>query len=96
MGVSKTSPMAAYSAVVRALFSLQAFDRKHKTPTKLVADESRLRTGAARETLKHLAKIGLVGTTQTLRRAIWVARKVTGTPSTSYKRDQYLSDAEHV
>jgi hypothetical protein len=88
--------MAAYSAVVRVLFSLQAFDRKHKVPTKLVADEGRVRTDTAREALKRLAKTGLVGTTRTFRRAIWVARKVTGEPSTSYRRDQYLSDAVQV
>jgi hypothetical protein len=96
MSVNKTSPIAAFSAVVRALFSLQAFDRKHKAPTKLVADEGRLRTDTAREALKRLAKTGLVGTTRTLRRAVWVARKVTGEPSTSYRRDQYLIDAAHV
>lgn len=96
MSVSKTSPMAAYSAVVRALFSLHAFGKKRRTPTKLVADESRLRTDTARELLKRLANTGLVGTTQALRRAIWVARKVSGEPSTSYKHDQYLYDAAHA
>jgi len=96
MSVSKTLPIAAYSAVVRALFSLQAFDRKRKKPTKLVADESHLHTKTAIETLKRLAKAGLVGTTQTLRRAIWVVRKVTGKPSTPYKKDQYLYDAAIV
>jgi hypothetical protein len=88
--------VATYSAVVGALFSLRAFGRKRRTPTKLVADESHLRTSIARETLKRLAMTGLVGTTQTLRRAIWIARRVTGKPSTSYRRDQYLSDAIHV
>jgi hypothetical protein len=96
MSVNKTSPMAAYLAVVQALFSLRAFGKKHKTPTKLVADESRLRTDKVRGLLKRLARAGIVGTTQTLQRAIWVARKVAGQPSTSYKRDQYLADAANV
>jgi hypothetical protein len=88
--------MATYSAVIRALFSLQAFGRKHMTPTKLVADEGRLHTNTAREALKRLAETELVGTTQTRHRAIWLARKVTGKPSTSYKTDEYLSDAANV
>lgn len=93
MSVSKTSPTAAYSAVVSALFSLHAFDREHKVRTKSVADEGRLHTGTAREYLKRLAKEGLVRSTQTLRRAIWIARYVTGKRTTNYKKTQYLADA---
>lgn len=96
MSVNKTSFIAAYSAVVRALFSLQAFDRKRKKPTRLVADESHLSTRKTLEALKRLAMAGLVGTTQTLRRALWIVRKVTGKPSTRYKKDQYLCDASIV
>lgn len=96
MSVSRTIQMAALSAVVQALFSLHAFDRQDKKPTKLIADKSHLRTYTAREALKRLAKAGLVGTTQTVRRAIWIVRKVTGKPSTPYKKDQYLYDAAIV
>jgi hypothetical protein len=96
MGVSKTSPNAAFSAVVWALFSLQAFDRKRKRPTKLVADESHLSTKKAIETLKFLAVAGIVGTTQTIRRAVWVVRKVTGMPSTRFKKAQFLNDASMI
>jgi hypothetical protein len=96
MGVIKTSPIAACSAIVGALFSLQAFDRKRKRQTKLVVDESHLSTRTALETLKLLAKAGLVGTTQTLGRALWIVRKVTGKPSTRYKKDQYLYDASII
>jgi hypothetical protein len=88
---------ATYHAVIQALFSLQAFDRKHRKPTKLIADEGHLRANAAREALKYLAsETGLVRTTRTLRRAIWISRKVTGEPSAPYRSDQYLHDALQV
>jgi hypothetical protein len=95
MSVSRTVQMTL-SAVVQALFSLHAFDRQRKKPTKLVADKGHLRTYTAREALKRLAEAGLVGSTQTVRRAIWIVRKVTGKPSTPYKKDQYLYDAAIV
>ncbi|MGD0175693.1 MAG: hypothetical protein ABSC50_02580 [Candidatus Bathyarchaeia archaeon] len=94
--MSKRSPIAAYSAVVGALDSLQAFDRMRKKATKQIADTCHLPQARTREILKHLAKTGLVASTQTLRRAIWIARYVAGKRTTSYKKPQYLSDAANV
>jgi DNA-binding MarR family transcriptional regulator len=89
---------ATYRAVVNALFSLQAFDKLRKKPTKLVADTSNLQQETARSALKDLEKTGLIGKDPSApdRRAIWVARKVTGKRSTSYKATQYLYDAANV
>ena len=89
---------ATYSAVVNALFSLQAFGKLRMKPTKLVADTSRLEQEKAREALNSLEQTGLVGKYPSApnRRAIWIARKVTGKKSTSFKNAQYLSDAAYV
>jgi hypothetical protein len=62
----------------------------------LVADESHLSTKKTIETLKLLVVAGIVGTSQTLRRAVWVVRKVTGIPSTPYRKAQYLNDASII
>lgn len=88
---------SAYSAVVRALFSLQAFGRPHKKTTKQVADEGRLHQDTAREALKDLEQTGLVGRSpRTPSRRIFLGRKVTGSMTTRYKHSQYLSDAARV
>ncbi len=88
---------SAYSAVVRALFSLQAFGRLSKKTTKQVADEGHLRQDTAREALKNLEQTGLVGRSpRTPSRRVFLGRKVTGKRTTPYRHDQYLADAANV
>jgi len=86
-----------YSAVVRALFSLQAFGRLRKTTTKQVADEGHLRQDTARQVLKNLEQTGLVGRSpRTLSRGVFLGRKVNGKRTTRYRHGEYLSDAASV
>lgn len=88
---------SAYSAVIGALFSLQAFGRLHKKTTKQVADEGRLRQDTAREALKDLEQTGLVGRSpRTPSGRVFLGRKVTGKMTTRYGHGQYLADATSV
>ena len=86
-----------YSAVVRALFSLQAFDRLRRKTTKQVADEGHLRQDTARQVLKNLEQTGLVGRSPRVpSRRVFLGRKVTGKRTTRYRHGQYLSDAASI
>lgn len=88
---------SAYSAVIRALFSLQAFSRLSKKTTKQVADEGHLRPYTARKVLRNLEQTGLVGRSpRRLEKQAFLGRKVTGSMTTRYKHSQYLSDAARV
>jgi hypothetical protein len=86
-----------YSAVLQALFSLQAFGRFRKKTTKQVADEGHLRQDTAREALKGLEQAGLVGKyPSTPSRQVFLGRKVVGKRTTSYRHSEYASDAARV
>ncbi len=88
---------STYSAVVGALFSLQAFGRLRKKTTKQVADEGHLRQDTAREALKSLEQTGLVGRSpSTPSRRVFLGRKVTGKRTSAYRYSQYLLDAASV
>jgi len=86
-----------YSAVLQALFSLQAFGKFRRKTTKQVADEGHLRQDAVREALKGLEQAGLVGKyPSTPSRLVFLGRRVVGKRTTSYRHSQYMSDAAHV